>query len=220
MYYETFDSSSEWEKISEITQQIYDEMYLEEEKWLQSVGADDLEKISDNIWTLTINAEKYTDLYSGKCTYRVLLSPENIDSSFNKNIDSFFGEYVCSEVVYIPLTSSYSGPTEQERENYFLTMYEDMFLLSGNYDLSLGMCNPVYTTNTTVDNVDSCFGFSSMDIMFMDEELMKLFASEHIIVDVKDDVRSVRIYIGNNAVYVDRGRYGIYKFSYYKSIGQ
>lgn len=198
--------SERWSDVSTKIAIINDEMSAKEVEWIESIGASDIEKLSYNQYLFTIKRSDLEKIENGNCEYRVIMAPKEYQYT-DISPENLIGEYECMGVVHVPLYSSFAIMTDSVYGQK-LKIGENSIMFGDEFVIS----DAAYEIDTLADRAERFYGFETIDFMFMDEELMHLFANEHVIINVSGNGDTARIFAGDGYVYLDRGLRGVYKF--------
>lgn len=204
---ENFEEISErWSDVSTKLSTINNEMSVKEMEWLESIGAIDIERISYNMFVFTVKKDDLEKIENGNCKYRVIMAPEEYKYT-DVSPEDLIGEYECVGVVHVPIYSSVVVMTD--------SMYGEKLIIDKKSILfgdEFTISDAEYEIETIEDKVECFYGFEMLDFMLMREELLHLFANEHVIINVRGTENTARIFVGDGYVYLDRGLWGVYKF--------
>ena len=199
-----------WNSLNSKLQKIIDEISGAELEWLKSIGAEDIEKQSYDLFVFTIRKEALEKIKNGKCLYRVIMASKNCDaSSAEINPEKLIGEYECESMVFCSPLSSIGMWTDAKR-SWKLVIGSNFI----SFDDGLSEDDVRFEKEMQKDNAENYFGFEPLDLRYMSDDLLGLFANEHFIVNVirnSNNVRIARIFGGDGYVYLDRGLRGIFR---------
>ncbi|GEM_PF-4858003 len=191
--------------LSAITEDISAKIKAEQESWLTSVGAKEIKELGWLDYSFTMKGADICLLEGCNCDIEVSFRKQS--EGLPVDISMYYGTYdPCGQKFMTPI-SSWLGVTSMQ--NAIIELSENGITFTESADDGGAVYEHTYRIDESC-TYENCFGFDTLDISFMSEELKKAVAGGCALIRLDN---GTPILLSGGRLYMDCRTRGLYEFA-------